>query len=189
MKVFCFYPFLEIWKILKDKESNKHSSLVVSYTILKYIPASVGYCLFVQWFFQNLQEDEQSTPHFLFVIRDIQGVRIFIFILMDLNSKKYSRFILLMAAFLCTNCAVSRHITVMSKPHDASIYIDGEYQGKGVVKYAAPKGAKSVRVSCSTDGFIYDEKEVHLSKKHQYISVSLEELMQYGSQQVQIKNH
>lgn len=77
----------------------------------------------------------------------------------------------------------------MSKPQTASIYVDGEYQGTGYVKYYAPKGAQSIKVSCSTDGIIYDEKEVFLSKKQQYINVSIDEFMRYGSQPTMIKNH
>ena len=44
---------------------QRHSSLGVSYTDLKYIAASVGYCLLVSRLFQNLLIDKQSTSHFL----------------------------------------------------------------------------------------------------------------------------
>ena len=92
------------------------------------------------------------------------------------------------AASICS-CSISREVIIMSKPQSASIYIDGEYQGNGYVKYTAPKGVKSIQVSCSTDGYPYDSKVVYLSGKKQYVSVSIEEFMKYGSQQTTIRNH
>lgn len=37
----------------------------MSYTLLKYIAAGVGYCLFVPRLYQSLQDDKRSTSHFL----------------------------------------------------------------------------------------------------------------------------
>ena len=49
--------------------SNIHSSLVVSYTHLKYIPASVGYCLFAQGFVRtSIQITINSTLSFLLTV-------------------------------------------------------------------------------------------------------------------------
>ena len=77
----------------------------------------------------------------------------------------------------------------MSKPQTASIYIDGAYQGTGYVMYIVPKGAQSIDVSCSTEGYPIGSKEVILSKKQQYVNVTVEEFMSYGSQVNSVRNH
>lgn len=104
-----------------------------------------------------------------------------------LKNCKYLSIVVLCILF--SGCSISREVIVMSKPQTASIYIDGEYQGIGYVKYIAPKGAQSIEVSCSVEGFPVCSKEVFLSKKLQYVNVTIEELMSYGSQTNSIRNH
>jgi len=46
----------------------------VSYTVLKYIAAGVGYCLFVARFYQSLRIDKRSTSHFLCSSKPLSGL-------------------------------------------------------------------------------------------------------------------
>lgn len=73
-----------------DKDSKKHSSLVVSYTHLKYIPASVGYCLFVQWFSRTSKKIGNQLHTFFFMINATHGVGAGVLFLMKTftNSEK-----------------------------------------------------------------------------------------------------
>lgn len=104
-------------------------------------------------------------------------------------SRYCCRIAVVLSGILFTNCSISKEVIIMSKPQTASIYVNGEYQGTGYVKYYAPKGVQSIKVSCSTDGIIYDEKEVFISKKKQYINVCIDEFMRYDSQPTMIKKY
>lgn len=46
----------------------------MSYTVLKYIAAGVGYCLFVARFYQSLRIDKRSTSNFLCSSKPLSGL-------------------------------------------------------------------------------------------------------------------
>ncbi len=77
----------------------------------------------------------------------------------------------------------------MSKSQDIAIYVDGEYQGNGYVRYSVPKGATTIKVSYSVNGLMYDYRDVYIDRKLQYVDINIKEHMTYGVQSNQIKQH
>ena len=49
-----------------------------------------------------------------------------------------------LTTFLLPSCAPQR-ITVYCEPHQAAIYIDGQYQGNGIINYSIPRKQKYIR--------------------------------------------
>lgn len=174
-----------------DKESNKHSSLVVLYTLI-CIYLQVWGIVYLSTGFSRTSKKINNQLHTFFVNHNLLGVgeTICCSTMKQSPFRKLSFGMAIISCLLILNssCSVSHEVIIMSKPQTAAIYIDGEYQGIGYVRYVAPKGAQSIQVSCSTNGEIYDYKEVFLSKKQQYVNISEEEFMRYGAQPNSFKN-
>lgn len=89
-------------------------------------------------------------------------------------------FAVVASGLLFTACAV-RRVTICCEPHTAAIYVDGMYQGKGLVEYTIPKGSKHIVVSCSEDGISFGNRRFSTRGISPYINIYMSEYMQYSS--------
>lgn len=85
----------------------------------------------------------------------------------------------IISAFILTSCAAQR-VVVYCEPSQTSIYIDGSYQGDGIVHYSIPKGQKFITIS------FYDGNEYIVTRKFctkglsREISIYLDEYKSYS---------
>ncbi len=69
MKVFLAFILDRKSDSFKNTRINNTNALTCLVMYLLYIRTSVGYCLFVFGFCQNLLSDKHTTPHFLFLYK------------------------------------------------------------------------------------------------------------------------
>lgn len=81
---------------------------------------------------------------------------------------------------LLTSCAPQR-VTVYCEPHFAKIYIDGKYQGNGIVQYSIPKSQKYIVVSCTEDDMRFISRKFLVHGLKSEISVYMDEYTDYSS--------
>lgn len=78
------------------------------------------------------------------------------------------------------SCAPQR-ITVYCEPHQAAIYIDGQYQGNGIINYSIPRKQKYIIVSCTDDGISFVNRRFFTKGIKSEISIYLNEYKTYSS--------
>ena len=81
---------------------------------------------------------------------------------------------------LLTSCA-PRKVTIYCQPQHAGIYVDGVFQGNGIVDYYLPKGQKSFVVSCSEDGVTFVNRKLYTRSLPTSVSLYLDEYRTYSS--------
>lgn len=80
-----------------------------------------------------------------------------------------------------SSCAV-RHVTIYCEPQRAAIYVDGQYQGSGIVNYSIPPKQKHIVVSCTEDGVSFVSRKFHTKGLKSAISIYLDEYREYSSE-------
>ena len=85
-----------------------------------------------------------------------------------------------LTTFLLPSCAPQR-ITVYCEPHQAAIYIDGQYQGNGIINYSIPRKQKYIIVSCTEDGVSFVNRRFLTKGIKSEISIYLDEYKTYSS--------
>lgn len=86
-----------------------------------------------------------------------------------------------MGLLLLTSCAV-RRVTVYCEPQSAAIYVDGQYQGNGIINYSIPPKQRYIIVSCSEDGVSFVSRKFHTRGLKIPISIYLDEYREYSSE-------
>ena len=81
---------------------------------------------------------------------------------------------------LLASCAPQK-VTVYCEPHYARIYIDGKYQGNGIVQYSIPKSQKYIVVSCTEDDMRFISRKFLVHGLKSEISVYMGEYTDYSS--------
>ncbi len=81
---------------------------------------------------------------------------------------------------LLPDCAPQR-ITVYCEPHQAAIYIDGQYQGNGIVNYSIPRKQKYIVISCTKDGVSFIDRKFYTRGLRPEINIYLDEYNTYSS--------
>lgn len=79
-----------------------------------------------------------------------------------------------------TSCAV-RSVSIYCEPQRAAIYVDGQYQGNGIVNYSIPPKQKYIVVSCSEDGVSFVSRKFYTKGLKSGISIYLDEYREYSS--------
>ena len=74
-----------------------------------------------------------------------------------------------------------QRITVYCEPHQAAIYIDGQYQGNGIINYSIPRKQKYIIVSCTDDGISFVNRRFFTKGIKSEISIYLDEYKTYSS--------
>lgn len=85
-----------------------------------------------------------------------------------------------MATCLLASCA-PRRVVVYCEPQRAAIYIDGLYQGHGIVNYSIPRRQKQIVVSCTEDGVSFVSRRFLTKGLSPEISIYLDEYRSYSS--------
>lgn len=95
--------------------------------------------------------------------------------------KKHLIWCLLLGLFLLTSCA-ARRVTIYCEPHRAAIYVDGKYQGNGIIYYSIPHRQKYIVVSCSEDGVSFVNHKFYTRGLKSEISIYMDEYKEYSSE-------
>lgn len=82
---------------------------------------------------------------------------------------------------LFTSCA-ARRVTIYCEPHRAAIYVDGQYQGNGIIHYSIPHKQKYIIVSCSEDGVSFVNRKFYTRGLKSEISIYMDEYKEYSSE-------
>lgn len=102
--------------------------------------------------------------------------------------KKHLIWSLLLGLSLFTSCA-ARRVTIYCEPQRAAIYIDGQYQGNGIINYSIPPKQKCFVVSCSEDGVSFVSRKFYTKGLKSAISIYLEEYREYSSEPKTLSTH
>lgn len=89
-------------------------------------------------------------------------------------------FVAIVVAISFSACTTQR-VTICCEPHNAAIYVNGMYQGKGLVEYCIPRGSKHIVVSCSEDGVSFANRTFPTHGISPYINIYMSEYMRYSS--------
>lgn len=85
----------------------------------------------------------------------------------------------IISAFILTSCAAQR-VVVYCEPSQTSIYIDGFYQGDGIVHYSIPKGQKFITISCYNGNEYIVTRKFCTKELPRVISIYLDEYKSYS---------
>lgn len=98
--------------------------------------------------------------------------------------------LVLSVVLIFTSCASSRQVSIFCEPQHAAIYVDGQYQGKGVVvKYQIPPKQKYIVVSCSEDGVSFVERRFYTKSIPSVLNIYLDEYKTYSSNPQTFSTH
>lgn len=95
--------------------------------------------------------------------------------------KKHLIWCLLAGLLLLTSCA-ARRVTIYCEPHRAAIYVDGQYQGNGIINYSIPRKQNYIIVSCSEDGVSFVNRKFYTRGLKYEISIYMDEYKEYSSE-------
>lgn len=88
---------------------------------------------------------------------------------------------LFVGILLLTSCA-TRRVTIYCEPQRAAIYVDGQYQGNGIINYSIPPKQKYIVVSCTEDGVSFVNRKFYTKGLKSEISIYLDEYREYSSE-------
>ena len=92
-----------------------------------------------------------------------------------------------LGAVLFCSCASSIPISLLCDEQQIEIYIDGEYVGRGMVRYDVPKGIDYINVSCRNAGVeVYSRRLYVKGLKNRLFELTIPKDYRYSSGQ-QIK--
>jgi len=106
-----------------------------------------------------------------------------IYLIDGLYSRRANMMMIFGTAFitcLLPSCAPQR-ITVYCEPQQAAIYIDGQYQGNGIINYSISRKQKYIIVSCTEDGVSFVNRRFFTKGIKSEISIYLDEYKTYSS--------
>ena len=106
----------------------------------------------------------------------------------NLSIMKNSYFGILLSAALLTSCAAPQ-VTVYCEPQYAEIYIDGQYQGNGIINYSFPREQKYITISCGEDGVLFYERRFYTRSLPKSINIYLDEYKTYSSDLQTLSTH
>ncbi len=87
-----------------------------------------------------------------------------------------------------TSCSV-QHVTIYCEPHNADIYINGKFQGNGIVDFPIPPHQPYIVVSCSEDNVFLYERQFSTKNLPSVINIYLDEYKKYSSESSMLKTH
>lgn len=94
----------------------------------------------------------------------------------------------LIGLLLLSSCA-SQRISIYCEPQSASIYVDGHYQGDGIVHYTISRGQKYIVVSCSEDGISFVQRRFYTPHLPSSICIYLDDYKTYSSSPNTLSTH
>lgn len=87
-----------------------------------------------------------------------------------------------LAGLLFLSSCAARRVTICCEPQRAAIYVDGQYQGNGIINYSIPPKQKYIVVSCSEDGISFASRKFYTKGLKSPISIYLDEYREYSSE-------
>lgn len=82
-----------------------------------------------------------------------------------------------------------KQVTIYCEPQNASIYVNGLYQGQGIVKYPIPPKQKYFVISCTLDGESFVSRNVHVRNIKSDINIYLRDPLRYSQQDKTLSTH
>lgn len=87
------------------------------------------------------------------------------------------------------SCSTVRNVTICCEPQRAAIYVDGTYQGSGIVNYSFPRKQKYIVVACSEDGETFMKRKFYTRSLPASINLYLSEYLSYSSGNETLSTH